>query len=78
MFKKILFWSYGGQVPQTGLFSFEKPDEVEKFVGREVIFVTHHPDKSWLKEFANRNILLISVTLEVSQFPISWLKAAAL
>jgi len=47
------------------------------FVGREVILVTHQPDKSWLKEFAKRNIILILVTLEISQFPMSWLKAVA-
>ncbi len=45
-----------GQVPQTGLFSFDRADELEKYEGSELIFVTHQPDRFWLKAVALLNI----------------------
>ena len=58
---------------------FVSAEIVAKLSGSAVILVTHHPDKSWLNAVASLNIpsILVLVTLEVFQEPISWLKADA-
>ena len=67
-----------GHVPHTGVLSLLKGDCVLKLSGREEIFGTHHPDRSWLKALAVLNIFVMFVALDVFHLPISWLKAVAL
>ena len=67
-----------GHVPHTGVLSSLKGDCVLKLSGKEEIFGTHHPDRSWLKALAVLNIFVMFVALAVFHLPISWLKAVAL
>ena len=67
-----------GHVPHTGVLSLLRGDCDLKLSGREEIFGTHHPDRSWLKALAVLNIFVMFVALEVFHLPISWLKAVAL
>ena len=65
-------------MPQTGLFSSSNAEGVAaKLVGSEEKLLTHQPVKSSLNDGVFQNILSIFVTLDVSQFPISWLKDIA-
>ena len=66
-----------GHVPHTGVLSLLKGDCVLKLSGREEIFGTHHPDRSWLKALAVLNIFAMFVALEVFHLPISMLKTVA-
>ena len=67
-----------GHVPHTGVLSLLKGDCVLKLSGREEIFGTHQPDRSWLKALAVLNIFVMFVALAVFHLPMSWLKAVAL
>ena len=67
-----------GHVPHTGVLSLLRGDCDLKLSGREEIFGTHHPDRSWLKALAVLNIFVMLVALEVFHLPISWLNAVAL
>ena len=69
--------SQHGLEKSIGLLLFVSADSVEKYSGSEVIFDTHHFDRSWLNKVAEVNILSILVTPEVSQFPNGWLKSDA-
>ena len=42
-----------GQVPQRGLLASVSPEDEAKSDGSDVIFVTHHPVKSWLNTDAS-------------------------
>ena len=66
-----------GHVPHTGLLASISDEFAAKLKGSEVIFVTHQPDKSWLKSVASLNISVIVVTSEESQSAISWLNLDA-
>ena len=66
-----------GQEPQTGLLLPIKGELLLKDPGSELIFVTHQPDISWLKEEL-KNIPDILVTLLTSQELISWLNGDSL
>ena len=66
-----------GHVPHTGVLSLLKGDCVLKLSGREEIFGTHHPDRSWLKALAVLNIFVMFVALAVFHLPISMLKTVA-
>ena len=60
-----------GHVPHTGVLSLLKGDCALKLSGKEEIFGTHQPDRSWLKALAVLNIFVMLEALEVFHLPIS-------
>ena len=65
-------------MPHTGLLAFVRGEFELNDVGSDVIFVTHHPDKSLLNADAFENMKFIFVVDEVSQLEISWLNTKQL